>query len=834
MNESWPKLAECQDARCESVEAKEKALFESSFSLELVGVKTGITQNSAEMDPQRAGNKENDRLLTSLFSSLRQGESLTFVYEGGYQEPFRWRIVGRATSPTSTSHAEASLLNVRHAIITALESRKSSYCFDAAAGRNPTKKSKAFPLKWTGTITPASTVVRQASASIGFQSPVTHQERSAPGSRLPHYLADRTHGFQSIASLLTASPIPIRISLTVEPCRLDRRQLSALQEALSIIRNADAGDQLPTHLEESAQIWMKAQAGYRIQCETASAQQVPESFLRMLGGEIYHGPVTVDCKMQKTVIHTKTQRTRSEESEMVLDLHDCIPASVSLPALLPRPETLLDAGIKRFYNRTSPALPKTGLLLGHIQEGNNDQPVCLSTEERSRHLYVLGATGVGKSTLLYNMITDDIRRGEGICVIDPHGDLYRDVLVSIPANRAKDVILLDPTDRQRAVGINLLELEGPNRDLQANFIINEFLKIIEKLYDLRIAGGPVFEQFFRNAMQLIMTSPKATLADMSVIFENPKARAALLSRTPDSLMADFWKMAENTRGETCLANFGPYITSKVNLFAHSALIRPIIGQEKSSLNFKDIMDNRRILLVNLSRGVLGELDSQLLGMVILTRLMGSAMERVGTPTHLRTPFRVYVDEFQNFTTDTAGALLSEARKFGISLTLANQNLNQLSNNFGKFNLIDSVLGNVGSMVLFRLGAPDAEKLATYTKPDFTAADLQSLPNFHAMGRLLTPNGPTQPFVFETYPAHGRRSTARTMARIKKAQQRYTTPIHEVEQSIQDRRKFFEQMGNEHATKLAEKAKADREKADKEKAGKGISDADKFVKELIGD
>ncbi|MEI6702403.1 MAG: hypothetical protein WCL71_02550, partial [Deltaproteobacteria bacterium] len=256
MNESWPKLAECQDARSESVEAKEKSLFESKFTLELVGVKTGVSQMPAELDPQRTGNKDNDRLLTSLFSSLRQGESLTFVYDGGHQEPFRWRIVGRATSPTSTSHAEARLLNVRHAIMTALESRKSSYCFDAAADRNPAKKSKAFPLKWTGTITPASTVVRQGSASIGFQSPGTHQERSAPGSRLPHYLADRTHGFQSIASLLTASPIPIRISLTVEPCRLDRRQLKALQEAMSIIRNADADDHLPTHLEESAQVWI--------------------------------------------------------------------------------------------------------------------------------------------------------------------------------------------------------------------------------------------------------------------------------------------------------------------------------------------------------------------------------------------------------------------------------------------------------------------------------------------------------------------------------------------------------------------------------------------------
>ena len=174
-----------------------------------------------------------------------------------------------------------------------------------------------------------------------------------------------------------------------------------------------------------------------------------------------------------------------------------------------------------------------------------------------------------------------------------------------------------------------------------------------------------------------------------------------------------------------------------------------------------------------------------------------------------------------------------------SLTLANQNLNQLTNTNGKFNLIDSVLGNVGSLILFRLGAPDAEKLATYTKPDFTAADLQSLPNFHAAAKLLTPNGPTNPFVFQTYPAHGRPATARTLARIKKAQLRYTTPIREVEKSLQDRRKFYEQMGIDHAAKLAEKAKADKEKADKEKADKekarkGKPDADKLMQELLGE
>jgi DNA helicase HerA-like ATPase len=434
--------------------------------------------------------------------------------------------------------------------------------------------------------------------------------------------------------------------------------------------------------------------------------------------------------------------------------------------------------------------------MGCVRDGHLEQKVRLWHTERSRHLYILGATGTGKSTLLYNLITQDIHRGEGACLVDPHGDLYRQVRDSIPSHRVDDVVLLDPSDREWAVGINLLECNGSHRDVQMNFLINELTKILDRLYDMRLVAGPIFEQFFRGALQLLMedSNGQATLVDLPTVFENQKFRSAMVKRSNNPLLADFWKMAEETRGDHALANIGPYITSKLNLFVHNALIRPIIGQPRSTVDFRTLMDNRKILLVNLARGALGELDTRLLGMVVMTKLISAAMSRLDVACSHRKPFMVYVDEFQNFTTDATASLLSESRKFGICLTLANQNLEQLSAGKGQENLVHSVLGNVGSMVLFRLGAPDAEKLAIYTRPNFGPEDLQRLPNFHAASSLLTPTGPTESFVFQTYPASRRRAESAVTERMEKARQQYSTSTEAVEEDIRNRREAIRSVG----------------------------------------
>jgi len=762
----------------------EHQAYVARCAFEILGVTASPRTASPSLEISRS---EQDRVLSSLVSVLGPGQSITFVYEGGGLRPLRWRIIGEAASSESSSQAGESLRNVRDGLLTVLESRKAYYRFKPVSAEKARRIGTAN-YKFAGSIQPHGTSVKHTKGRVGFGLPTDAPEQRHAAVCLPHYTRDGLRAFSSIVKLLASSPASLRLSVKLESCHLSQDQEHAIEAALNVIRGRHPGSELSARLENAASVWLKTLDGCRIKCAVWSSRPISESFLSILGGEIYYGGVDVCTRGAAKVRlagHTSSRATPSP----LLDLRDCIPSLFPLPPLFPQPDALARYGMRRFFNRERLVLPKAGILLGCVRDGHAEQKVRLCDRERSRHLYILGATGTGKSTLSYNLIMQDIHRGEGACLVDPHGDLYRHVRDSIPSNRVDDVVLLDPSDREWAVGINLLECNASHRDAQMNFLINELTKILDRLYDMRAVAGPVFEQFFRGALQLLMEDPngQATLVDLPAVFENPQFRSALVNRSNNPVLADFWKMAEETRGEHALANLGPYITSKLNLFVHNALIRPIIGQPKSTVDFRTLMDNRGILLVNLARGALGELDTRLLGMVVLTKLISAAMSRLDVACNRRKPFMVFVDEFQNFTTDATASLLSESRKFGICLTLAHQNLAQLAAGQGQENLIHSVLGNVGSMVLFRLGAPDAEKLAIYTRPNFGPEDLQRLPNFHAASSLLTPTGPTDPFVFQTYPALRRRAESTVMRRMDKNRQQYSTSTKTVEANIRNRR-----------------------------------------------
>lgn len=786
--------AGAEDPRQDSESHTERPYHVARCAFEIVGVTVRPRAVMASHDIRDTEESDTDRMLSSLVAALDPGQAVTFVYEGGGHAPLRWMIVTEAKSAESNSRATECLHSIRQAVMAVLKSRRAYYRFKPT-GVEATDRPHTSRNDWIGTIQPQGTRVKQVRNPVGFRDPSDLPEMSDTAVCLPHYVQDRAKAFGSVVNLLMSSHIPLRMSVTLEACRLNRVQERSLKSALDVILDRTADSEIPAHLESSASIWLKTLAGCRITCSVISRRAVSDSFLRMLGGELYHCPVDVACRRKSSTL--LTSRTEiSERRDQILDLRECIPSSAPLPPLFPQPEALARHGMRRFFNRDRPVLPRTGSVIGLVEDGHADQPVRLCRKERSRHLYILGATGTGKSTLLYNLIMQDIDGGEGVCLVDPHGDLFQQVLRAIPPHRADDVILLDPSDRQRAVGINLLDCEGPHREAQAQFVINEVLAILEKLYDMRTCGGPMFEQYFRGALQLVMSvsDSMATLVEMSPVFEHKAFRDALLKKCDDPLLADFWKMAENAGGEPRLANIAPYIVCKLNQFVHNAMLRPIIGQTKSTVDFRAIMDQRRILLVNLSRGALGELDMRLLGMVVLTKLICAAMSRLGVAASRRKPFMVYVDEFQNFTTDATASLLSESRKFGLCLTLANQNLAQLSAGKGQENLVHSVLGNVGSMVLFRLGAPDAEKLAMYTRPQFGPEELQTLANFHAASRILTPTGPTNPFVFKTYPAGRRKPEAAVLQRVGRAQCKYTTSIKAVEEEIRKRRESIRAMG----------------------------------------
>ncbi|MDP2820902.1 MAG: type IV secretion system DNA-binding domain-containing protein [bacterium] len=393
-------------------------------------------------------------------------------------------------------------------------------------------------------------------------------------------------------------------------------------------------------------------------------------------------------------------------------------------------------------------LPTEGLLLGFNDFRGQKTDVRIKDDDRRRHLYVIGQTGTGKSAFLSNLIEQDVKNGNGVGVLDPHGDLIDDILGKIPKERVKDVVLFNPGNLERSVGLNMLEY-SPEFPEQKTFIVNELIKIFDKLYDLRQTGGPMFEQYTRNALMLLMddTSETYTLMEVPKVMADSEFRHRLLAKCKNILVKEFWeKQAEKAGGEASLVNMVPYITSKFDTFISNDYMRPIIGQTKSTFNFREIIDSGKIFLVNLSKGRLGEMNSSLLGLIITGKLAMAAFSRIDTPEKERKDFYLYLDEFQNFATDTISTILSEARKYKLCLNISHQFIGQLPD------LIkSSVFGNVGSMISFRVGAEDAEFLQKQFSPVFDAQDLINIENFNAYIRLMIGGHISQPFNIKSYP-----------------------------------------------------------------------------------
>jgi hypothetical protein len=387
------------------------------------------------------------------------------------------------------------------------------------------------------------------------------------------------------------------------------------------------------------------------------------------------------------------------------------------------------------------------------------------------------------------MALQDIEEGHGVCVIDPHGPMVAELLRSIPRRRAKDVVLIDPSDTGCPVGLNLLDCAGPSRALQMNFAVNELIKIVDRLYNLRETGGPLFEQYMRNALLLLMDSEVsgATLIDVPAVFEDEGYRKFLKKHCRNPTVERFWsRQAECVTGDHSLANLTPYITSKLNQFTTNAVLRPMLGQATPKLRFAEVIEERRIVLVNLSKGLLGELDAQLIGMLLVGKLFTTGLQRVSGGASVPSPFFIYIDEFQNFVTDTVAYMLAEARKFGLALTLANQTLSQLATNLGRQSMLDAVLGNCGSLLCFRVGVLDADRLQPYLQPDLSSHDLQNLPAFHIAARLLVRGSPAKPFVLKSIPHSAAGSLAHSNELIAASRATYGQSAAETEAELQRR------------------------------------------------
>jgi type IV secretory pathway TraG/TraD family ATPase VirD4 len=387
-----------------------------------------------------------------------------------------------------------------------------------------------------------------------------------------------------------------------------------------------------------------------------------------------------------------------------------------------------------------------GILLGVNAHQGQRSEIHFAPEDRMRHFYVIGQTGTGKTTLLKNMIVQDIQAGAGVCMIDPHGSDIDDILASIPPHRVDDVIYFDPASTQ-PMGLNMLEYD-PSRPEQKTFVVNELLSIFQKLYASSPESmGPMFEQYFRNATMLVIEDPStgSTLLEVSRVLSDAKFRALKLSRCHNPVVVQFWnEIASKSSGEAALANIVPYITNKFDVFLANDIMRPIIAQERSAFNFRQIMDERKIFLVNLAKGRIGDINSQLLGLILVGKILMASLSRVDT--NERPDFYLYIDEFQNVTTDSIATILSEARKYRLGLNVAHQFIAQLADR-----IRDAVFGNVGSMAVFRVGSEDAQFLEKQFAPIFTASDIISLENRNAYMKMLVNGQPEPAFNIETLP-----------------------------------------------------------------------------------
>lgn len=399
-----------------------------------------------------------------------------------------------------------------------------------------------------------------------------------------------------------------------------------------------------------------------------------------------------------------------------------------------------------------PNIPAEGIILGKTVYRGKETTIRMKTADRLRHTYIIGRSGGGKSWLQQKMAIQDIEMGNGLCVIDPHGDFCDGLIKAIPKERAEDLIYFNPADMARPMGLNLLEYD-PKYPEQKTFVINEMINIFDKLYDLKSTGGPMFEQYMRNAMLLLMEDPESgsTLMEISKVLADPEFRKYKLSKCKNQIVYDFWtKEAEKAGGEAALANMVPYITSKLTQFIANDTMRPIIGQQKSAFNFREAMDSKKIILVNLSKGLIGDMNAYLLGLVIVGKILAAALSRADMNEKERAPFFLYIDEFQNFTTDSIATILSEARKYGLGLIIAHQFIGQLVKNNNTY-IRDSVFGNAGTMISFRIGADDADFLEREFAPTYNARDLLNIEKFNVYIKLLIDNTASRPFNMQTLP-----------------------------------------------------------------------------------
>jgi hypothetical protein len=413
------------------------------------------------------------------------------------------------------------------------------------------------------------------------------------------------------------------------------------------------------------------------------------------------------------------------------------------------------------------------LYIGKTNYRNQEIKFGIKEDDRRRHIYIIGKSGTGKSTLLANMVAADIVSGKGVCLVDPHGETAEDVLKLIPEDRVDDVIYFNPADIDFPIAFNPLErVSYDMRHLVASGLMSVFKKIWPDVWSARM------EYILNNTLLALLEYPNSTLLGIMKMFSDKEYRRSIVDNLQDPVVKSFWvdefaKYTQRLETEAVAA-----IQNKVGQFIANPLIRNIIGQPHSSFDFRKVMDEGKIFIANLSKGKVGEDNSALLGAMVVTKIQLSAMSRAGTPNKNLKDFYLYVDEFQNFATESFATILSEARKYKLNLVVAHQYIEQLPET-----VISAVFGNVGTMIIFRVGATDAEFLEKEFYPDFLATDFVNLPNYQIYVKLMIDGMTSKPFSAQTLPPTSLPETSMFDTIVQVSREKYTLPREAVDKKI---------------------------------------------------
>lgn len=408
---------------------------------------------------------------------------------------------------------------------------------------------------------------------------------------------------------------------------------------------------------------------------------------------------------------------------------------------------------------------------------NREVPFGIKTDDRRRHMYLIGKTGMGKTTLMENMVIQDIRNGHGVAFLDPHGDSVQRILDSIPANRVNDVIYFNPADLEYPVAFNILEaVDTKYKHLVASGLMGVFTKIWANLWSARM------EYILNNTILALLDSPGNTLLGITRMYVDKKYRKKIVDNIKDPMVKAFWVDEFANYNEKYRTEAIAPIQNKVGQFLSSGIVRNIVGQPKSTIDLREIMDKKKILIMDLSKGKVGEDNSALLGAMIVTKLQLAAMSRTDIPENERTDFYLYVDEFQNFATDSFATILSEARKYRLNLIVGHQYIGQLVQERNT-KVRDAIFGNVGTLVVFRVGAEDAEFLVREFDPIFTEVDIVNLPKYHIILKLMINGVASDGFSAVTLAPSPSFTTNNGEKTIKVSRERYSNPVLEVEEKI---------------------------------------------------